>query len=148
MTEYKIWVKAFTWKNEGEPSDHIMQKTDVAGPSAPLILNLTCQAQDAIYIYWSRPDVFWNSIDYYYIKYRNDLVQKYTEIEIPTFKEHLNSGVIITSSLLNLTFLLLSIVDYAENQYKIDYEICNNEALSKATSNWRMCVTKLGSRSC
>ncbi|XP_015118557.1 tyrosine-protein phosphatase 99A-like isoform X2 [Diachasma alloeum] len=107
MTEYKIWVKAFTWKNEGEPSDHIMQKTDVAGPSAPVILNVTCQAQDAIYIYWSRPDIFWNSIDYYYIMYRNDLVHKYDEIEIPTSKEHLNSGITIPNLTMNTMYELM-----------------------------------------
>ncbi|XP_063995105.1 tyrosine-protein phosphatase 99A-like isoform X2 [Diachasmimorpha longicaudata] len=107
MTEYKIWVKAFTAENEGEPSDHIMQKTDVAGPSAPVILNLTCQAQDAIYIYWSRPDTFWNSIDYYYIMYRNDLTHKYDEIEIPTSKEHLNSGITIPNLTMNVMYELM-----------------------------------------
>ncbi|KAK0083318.1 hypothetical protein PV326_006773, partial [Microctonus aethiopoides] len=104
MTEYKIWVKAYTWKNEGEPSGHIIQKTDVAGPSAPVILNLTCQAHDAIYIYWARPETFWNSIDYYYIKYRNDILNGYEDIEIPTSKEHLNSGITIPNLTMNTMY--------------------------------------------
>jgi receptor-type tyrosine-protein phosphatase gamma len=29
FTEYKLWVKAFTWKNEGESSDTLEIKTDV-----------------------------------------------------------------------------------------------------------------------
>ncbi|KAK0168443.1 hypothetical protein PV327_002243 [Microctonus hyperodae] len=104
MTEYKIWVKAYTWKNEGEPSGHIIQKTDVAGPSAPVILNLTCQAHDAIYIYWARPETFWNSIDYYYIKYRNDILNGYEDIEIPTSKEHINSGITIPNLTMNTMY--------------------------------------------
>ena len=35
--EYKLWLKAFTWKHEGEPSDPIIVQTDVRGPSAPRI---------------------------------------------------------------------------------------------------------------
>ncbi|XP_011312155.1 tyrosine-protein phosphatase 99A isoform X2 [Fopius arisanus] len=107
VTDYKIWVKAFTGMNEGEPSDHIMQKTDVAGPSAPIILNLTCQSRDAMYVYWSRPETFWNSIDYYYIMYRNELAHKHLEIEIPTSKEHLNSGITIPNLTMNTIYELM-----------------------------------------
>lgn len=42
FTNYRIWLKAFTWKNEGSPSEQLSLKTDVAGPPSPLITNLTC----------------------------------------------------------------------------------------------------------
>ncbi len=40
FTKYKVWVKAFTWKNEGQPSEPFEILTDVDGPSAPVITNL------------------------------------------------------------------------------------------------------------
>ena len=40
FTKYKLWLKAFTWKNEGEPSEPFEIVTDVEGPSAPVITNL------------------------------------------------------------------------------------------------------------
>ncbi|XP_043278887.1 tyrosine-protein phosphatase 99A isoform X3 [Venturia canescens] len=104
FTEYKIWVKAYTWKNEGEPSEHIIQKTDISGPSAPVILNLTCQAHDAIYLYWARPEKFWNSIDYYYIMYRSDNNKDYEEMKIPADTEHLNSGITIPNLTMNTVY--------------------------------------------
>lgn len=54
-TEYKIFVKAFTRKNDGNPSDTVVNKTDISGPSEPRILNLTCQTQDTIFVQWERP---------------------------------------------------------------------------------------------
>ena len=31
-TKYSVWVKAFTWKHEGNSSDTIEVLTDVSGP--------------------------------------------------------------------------------------------------------------------
>ena len=72
-----------------------MQRTDIAGPVPPLILNLTCQSEDAIYVQWTRPATYWNSIDYYYIKYRTENARDYDEIELSTDTSHLESGVSI-----------------------------------------------------
>lgn len=91
-TDYKIWVKAYTRKNEGEPSDQIIRRTDITGPSAPLILNLTCQSHQSLYIQWARPVTFSGSIDYYYINYRPENGH-YEEMELSTEKNHLESGV-------------------------------------------------------
>lgn len=72
-----------------------MLTTDIIGPSAPLISNLTCQTHGLIYIQWMRPQLFKNTIDYYYIKYRNRGMKYYDEIELAADKEHLESGVSI-----------------------------------------------------
>lgn len=88
---YTIFVKAYTQKNEGEASDAVVTKTDVSGPSAPLILNVTCGAQDSIYLHWARPKQFFNSIDYYYINYSNEHSED--TITIETSKEHLENAV-------------------------------------------------------
>ncbi|XP_043479627.1 tyrosine-protein phosphatase 99A isoform X2 [Leptopilina heterotoma] len=104
FTEYNIWVKAFTWKNEGEPSDHIMQKTDIAGPISPVILNLTCQSEDAIYVHWARPATYWNSVDYYYINYRAENARDNDEIELSTATNYLESGTTITNLTMNAIY--------------------------------------------
>lgn len=85
-------MKAYTVKYEGEPSGHIIRRTDIAGPSEPQILNLTCQSHDSVYIQWARPSIFWGSVDYYYISYRTE-TNKYEEIELTAEKNHLESGV-------------------------------------------------------
>lgn len=90
-TEYKIFMKAFTQKNEGETSDAVFAKTDISGPSAPVILNLTCATQDSIYLHWARPREFFNSIDYYYVTYTSE--HSNDNITIDTSTEHLESEV-------------------------------------------------------
>ncbi|XP_076676984.1 putative receptor-type tyrosine-protein phosphatase mosPTP-1 isoform X3 [Andrena cerasifolii] len=102
--EYKIWVKAYTWKNEGEPSDHIIRRTDISGPSAPLILNVTCQTHDSVYIQWARPNLFWGSIDYYFINYRIENGTRYEEIEVIAEKNHLESATIIPNLTMNTVY--------------------------------------------
>ncbi|XP_029054412.1 tyrosine-protein phosphatase 99A isoform X2 [Osmia bicornis bicornis] len=103
-TEYKIWVKAYTWKNEGEPSDHIIRRTDIAGPSPPLILNVTCPTHDSVYIQWARPNIFWGSIDYYFINYRIESGKRYEEIEVIAEKNHLESATIIPNLTMNSVY--------------------------------------------
>ncbi|XP_018334837.1 tyrosine-protein phosphatase 99A [Agrilus planipennis] len=66
-TNYEIWVKAFTGRHEGNSSASIFKKTDIAGPSSPSILNLTCQSPESIFIQWGRPAEFYKNIDYYFI---------------------------------------------------------------------------------
>ena len=47
-------------------------QTDVSGPSSPRILNLTCQNNEALYLHWERPSVYYNSVDYYFLYYRSE----------------------------------------------------------------------------
>ncbi|XP_014607845.1 PREDICTED: tyrosine-protein phosphatase 99A isoform X5 [Polistes canadensis] len=101
---YDIWVKAYTWKHEGEPSEHIFRRTDIAGPSEPQILNLTCQSYNSVYIQWARPAHFCSSIDYYYINYRQETNKYYEEIELTADKNHLESGMIIPNLTMNTVY--------------------------------------------
>lgn len=60
-------------KTEGEPSKTIELRTDVTGPSAPVIVNLTCDiSNNTLHVSWERPVIFFNSIDYFFIQYRSE----------------------------------------------------------------------------
>ena len=82
FTKYKIWLKAFTWKNEGDPSQPFEMVTDVAGPSPPIITNLTCKDEKSIYLQWDKPDLVYKTIDYYYIYYRNEEQWQFKEVAV------------------------------------------------------------------
>lgn len=104
-TEYRIIVIAFTLKYDGEPSDPVIQRTDIAGPSAPQIINLTCHSQDALYLQWKRPTTFYNSIDLYVINYKESTYNTYQSIQLNTTAAHSESAVSVTLSKLIFTQL-------------------------------------------
>ncbi|CAG0917800.1 unnamed protein product [Notodromas monacha] len=83
FTEYDVWVKAFTWKHEGEPSEHVHFTTDVGGPGPPKILNVTCQPPRSLMMYWQRPAVIFGGLDFYYIYYRDKEVSWEFAEEVP-----------------------------------------------------------------
>ena len=56
--------------------------TDVAGPSAPIITNLTCKDESSIYLQWDRPQVVYKTIDYYYIYYMFDGKTQFREVAV------------------------------------------------------------------
>lgn len=69
-THYKFWIKAFTRKNEGEStSPPLAALTDVFGPSAPMVTNLTCVDDTSIFLEWDRPRNVAHSIDFYFVHY-------------------------------------------------------------------------------
>ena len=52
-TTYKFWLKAFTWKNEGQPSSPPYEvTTDVRMPEAPIVTNLACKDASSLYVEW------------------------------------------------------------------------------------------------
>lgn len=67
-----MWIKAYTARTEGEASRTLEFLTDVSGPSAPYIVNLTCEGDDALIVQWSRPEHFFSKIDYYFVYYRSE----------------------------------------------------------------------------
>ncbi len=69
-TRYKIWVKAFTFKNEGQSSQPIEVLTDVTGPGAPLFRNVSCVNDVTLSLEWAMPINFDRSVDYFIIQYR------------------------------------------------------------------------------
>ncbi len=69
-THYKIWVKAFTFKNEGRSSAPVEVLTDVSGPDAPLIRNLSCVNDITLGIEWTMPIHYDRSIDYFVLQHR------------------------------------------------------------------------------
>ncbi|KAK7794416.1 hypothetical protein R5R35_010393 [Gryllus longicercus] len=106
-TEYKIFVKAFTKHHEGDVSDAILHKTDIMGPSAPRIVNLTCQSNDTLLLQWQRPAEFYNSIDFYFITYRIENTEEIEELSIETSKEHLESTIKITNLTKNAMYEIM-----------------------------------------
>lgn len=78
-TRYKIWVKAFTFKNEGLSSEPIEVLTDVSGPSAPLFRNVSCVNDVTLSLEWAMPITFDRSVDYFVIQYRKSTHQLITK---------------------------------------------------------------------
>ncbi|KAL9899426.1 protein tyrosine phosphatase 99A isoform 2-T2 [Glossina fuscipes fuscipes] len=95
FTEYRVIVKAFTTKNEGDSSDQIIQRTDVAGPSAPIVVNLTCHSQDSLTIRWKRPLEYYNNIDFYVIKTKIIGQDTHRDIRINASEKELETAMII-----------------------------------------------------
>lgn len=97
-TDYKIIVAAFTKKFDGEPSE-VSQRTDISGPSAPKVVNLTCHSQHELLFGWHIPQTYYNTIDYYIISYRNLEHSEYKDIRLSA-----NASIVETSMIIpNLT---------------------------------------------
>ncbi|XP_015928066.1 putative receptor-type tyrosine-protein phosphatase mosPTP-1 isoform X2 [Parasteatoda tepidariorum] len=103
-TQYKVWVKAYTGKNEGFASNSLEIITDVQSPSEPIITNLTCQSLDSIYIEWNRPKVVYHRIDYYFISYRSENTWDFEEISLSSSQERPSHSMIISNLTSNLMY--------------------------------------------
>lgn len=93
-------MQAYTWKNNGNNSDTIVQRTDIVAPSAPEIVNLTCHPDDKVYLRWKKPAEYFNSIDLYVISYKSREQHKSREIHTNPLPMHLESSVSIGEDLL------------------------------------------------
>ena len=82
-TKYKFWLKAFTWKNEGEPSNPPLEAmTDVVGPSDPLFTNLTCKDGESLFLQWDPPEKIYHTIDFYFISYECPELRQYQTVTV------------------------------------------------------------------
>jgi hypothetical protein len=70
-TKYEMWVRAFTSKHEGKPSEPLAAVyTDVRAPGRPDIVSLVCQSGTTMFLKWVRPAEFYRTVDVYYVLYR------------------------------------------------------------------------------
>ncbi|XP_058812317.1 tyrosine-protein phosphatase 99A [Topomyia yanbarensis] len=102
-SDYKIIVAAFTKKNDGEPSE-VSTRTDISGPSAPKVVNLTCHNQDALFFGWRIPQTYYNTIDYYIISYRNVVFADFREIRITANASIVETSMIIPNLTTNMVY--------------------------------------------
>jgi len=107
FTRYRLWLKAFTWKNEGEPSDAFEMVTDVQGPSAPAITNLTCRDDTSIYIEWDEPAVVFRSVDFYLVFYRSENDDGWAVEEVVTQNGTLARKALLSNLTANLNHHIL-----------------------------------------
>ena len=49
---YHVWIKAFTWKTEGESSSKLSIRTDVTSPEAPEVSSISCHPDRSITVDW------------------------------------------------------------------------------------------------
>ncbi len=54
----------------------------MAGPSAPVVTNLTCRDERSIFLQWQRPRVVYKTVDLYYVYYRNEEQWKFREVAV------------------------------------------------------------------
>ncbi|KAK8381218.1 hypothetical protein O3P69_008230 [Scylla paramamosain] len=90
-TQFRVWTKAYTQRHEGKSSQPVIVSTDLSGPGAPTISNLSCQANGDIYLQWLRPEKLYGTVDLYYIYYRPEDSFEFEEIAVNSVnnrKEH------------------------------------------------------------
>ena len=83
-TRYTVWLNAKTSKHEGAKSETLSFRTDVGGPSEPLLTNVTCRADTSILVRWRRPRQLRGSIDFYYVMYRGEYDSDLEQVQVET----------------------------------------------------------------
>ncbi|CAG4981149.1 unnamed protein product [Colias eurytheme] len=117
FTPYKIWVRAFyNFQLTGVKSHDLIQRlgpqsealyvlSDVKPPSAPIILNLTCDLPNGIlYLQWRQPLEYNNSLDQYVVTLRKIPEQQpRTRLTLPTNKDDIETTISVKVELWNVT---------------------------------------------
>ncbi|CAH0599141.1 unnamed protein product [Chrysodeixis includens] len=117
FTPYKIWVRAFynfslagvqssdLLDRLGPKSDPLYVLTDVRPPSAPIILNLTCDStKRTLFLQWRQPLEYNNSLDQYVVTLRKIPEQQpRTRLTLPTNKNDIETTIPIDVDLWNVT---------------------------------------------
>ncbi|CAB4058545.1 PTPRG [Lepeophtheirus salmonis] len=88
-----VWLRAFY--------------SDVKGPSAPVITNLTCRDVNSIFIQWDPPRRVYNRVDHYFVYYQSDDQVQYQVVTINmetiTFKER---KILLTNLTSNMVYTI------------------------------------------
>ncbi|XP_028165139.1 tyrosine-protein phosphatase 99A-like [Ostrinia furnacalis] len=117
FTPYKIWVRAFfKFPLDGVMSSDLLERlsnksepvyalTDVMPPSAPKILNLTCDMpKRTLYLQWRQPTEYNNTLDQYVVTLRKiPELQPRTRLTLPTNKNDIETTISVEVELWNVT---------------------------------------------
>ena len=72
-TKYEIWINSVTEDNKTlRSSEKITKTTDILPPSAPIIKSVTKLSDDKILLEWTRPDIVYNTVDWYYVRFKSN----------------------------------------------------------------------------
>ncbi|CAH2060873.1 unnamed protein product, partial [Iphiclides podalirius] len=136
FSPYKIWVRAFyKFSLSGVSSSDLLERlgpkseplyvlTDVRPPSAPIILNLTCdQPNGMLYLQWRQPLEYNNSLDQYVVTLRKIPEQQpRTRMTIPTNKTDIDTAISVPVELWNVT-------RYEVKIYAVTLSVANSDKL-------------------
>ncbi|XP_037087919.1 protein sidekick-2-like [Pollicipes pollicipes] len=92
-TKYSVWLKAVTSAGESDRSFPWMARTDVSGPGAPVITNITCPTVTSLGLQWRRPKLFYGSVNMYYLLYRSEESRGFVERMVPVRSSRLQFSV-------------------------------------------------------
>lgn len=105
-TPYRVWIKAFNMKHSGNDSEVLHVQTDIDAPTAPHIMNLTCNSSDLL-VQWQQPRGNYERIDLFYIFYKQENEDKFHQIVLNNNKNYsiyiINNNVIHEYAIHNLT---------------------------------------------
>ena len=53
FSTYYVWIRAFTWKHEGESSTKLVVRTDVSAPLGTSVTNISCSEDNRLRVQWA-----------------------------------------------------------------------------------------------